>query len=265
MFKHLELRYSEGDLARTLVESALKKVSELTKVDVVVVGAGPAGLTAAWNLAEQGFKTVVLERMLGVGGGIRGGGMLLPCALIEKEALEILSKANVKVEKVNEDVYVIDPTETMVKIASKAIDSGAIIWPGVQVEDLIVKDGDGKLKVRGVVINWTAIHEANWHVDPLMLESKAVLDATGHDASVLRILAIRCPYLNIKIPGMSAMNVWKGESLVVELTGEVVDGLYVAGMSVAEFHNINRMGPVLGGMLLSGLKAARMISEKLSG
>ncbi|HEV3226528.1 MAG TPA: FAD/NAD(P)-binding protein, partial [Acidimicrobiales bacterium] len=37
-------------------------------VDVVISGAGPAGLAAAWRLARRGRSVVVLERAEHVGG-----------------------------------------------------------------------------------------------------------------------------------------------------------------------------------------------------
>ena len=49
----------------------------------------------------------------------------------------------------------------------------------------------------------------------------------------------------------------------MEKTGEVCPGLYVAGMAVAALHGTPRMGPIFGGMLLSGEKVAKLITERL--
>jgi glycine/D-amino acid oxidase-like deaminating enzyme len=49
------------------------------RADVVVVGAGYCGLTAAWQLAARGREVVVFEAgPLGAGASTRNGGMLLP-------------------------------------------------------------------------------------------------------------------------------------------------------------------------------------------
>ena len=59
------------------------------------------------------------------------------------------------------------------------------------------------------------------------------------------------------------MDVEKAETGVVEKTGEFYPGLFVTGMSVCAVYGIPRMGPIFGGMLKSGKKAAQMIIEKL--
>ncbi|ADI31880.1 sulfide-dependent adenosine diphosphate thiazole synthase [Staphylothermus hellenicus] len=253
---------SEGDLSKTLIDALYKKLSEIVKVDVAIVGAGPSGLTAAWKLGEKGYKVLVLERMLGVGGGMRGGSMLLPVGLIEDgEAAEIAREAGARINKIRNGLFVVDPSELAVRLASKAIENGAIIWPGVLVEDLITRGRGEDLVVKGVLINWTPIYEAGWHVDPFYIEANAVVDATGHDGSLLRVLAKRHPELKINIPGMSSQNVWIGEEMVVEKTSMVVKGLFVTGMSVAELYNTNRMGAIFGGMLVSGRKVADLIDD----
>jgi len=258
------LKYSEGDLAKLFIEKTMEKIRKFTKVDAVIVGAGPAGLTAAWFLALNKLNVLVLEKNLGIGGGIRGGAMLLPIALIEEgEAVEIARSAGIRLYSGLNGVYVADPTEAMIKIATKALEAGASIWPGVYVEDLVTSGRGDELRVRGVLVNWTPIIEAEWHVDPLFIEAKAVIDATGHEGSVIRLLVKRHPELKLKVPGMSSGNVWVAEREVVEKTGMVVPGLYVAGMSVAELYNLNRMGPILGGMLVSGRKVAMQIIDDL--
>ncbi len=263
-FRRLQNIYSESDVSRLFLKEVFKKISALTEVDVVIVGAGPAGLAAAYILSKNGLKTLIIERTLTIGGGILGGGMLLPLAVVEEnEASQILRIANVKLMVLGEGLYYVNPVEAMLKLAVKALDEGVVIWPGVFVEDVITRVYNDEMRVKGVVINWTPIIEAKWHVDPLWINSKAVLDATGHDAYVVRLFSKRHPQLKLSIPGMSSMDIWTGEKEVVENTSMIVKGLYVAGMSVAESFNTRRMGPILGGMILSGKKAAELIINDL--
>jgi len=262
--KELEERYTEGDLANIFLKVSLNKLSNYTKVDVVVVGAGPSGLTASYYLAKSGLKTVIIEKTLGIGGGIRGGGMLLPIAIIEDgDASDFLVNIGVRVKQISEGLSYVDPTEAMIKIASKAIDEGVFIWPGIYVEDIITRLSNTGIIVRGVVINWSPVINSKWHVDPIMIESKAVLDATGHDADVVRILIKRYPRIEIEVPGMASMNIWKGEEEVIVRSGKLLEGLYTAGMSTAEVYHSHRMGPLLGGMILSAKKVSEEIINDL--
>jgi thiamine thiazole synthase len=97
-------------------------------------------------------------------------------------------------------------------------------------------------------------------VDPIGLEARVVLDATGHDACVVRKLEARGL---IKTRGFGAMWVEESEDAVVEYTSEVHPGLVVSGMAVSTVFGLPRMGPTFGSMLLSGRRAAEVISRIL--
>jgi len=55
----------------------------------------------------------------------------------------------------------------------------------------------------------------------------------------------------------------RAETLTLENTREVFPGLYVAGMAANATFGGPRMGPIFGGMLLSGEKAAKEILKRL--
>ncbi|MCS7125974.1 MAG: sulfide-dependent adenosine diphosphate thiazole synthase [Aigarchaeota archaeon] len=254
----------EEQITRLIIERTMKDWLNLAEVDVVIVGAGPAGLTAAYYLSKAGLSTVVFERRLSFGGGIGGGGMLFHKIVIQHPADEILKELGCRIERVTENLYVLDNVEMIAKLASSAIDVGAKIILGVTVEDVIFRDGLSP-KIAGVVVQWTAVTMSELHVDPLGVKARAVIDCTGHPAEVLSIVARKFPELGLEIKGERAMWASEGERLVVEKTGEICDGLWAAGMAVAAIYSTPRMGPIFGGMILSGRKVSEMVISKLKG
>nr|WP_228546747.1 sulfide-dependent adenosine diphosphate thiazole synthase [Hyperthermus butylicus] len=255
----------EGALAALIIRKTAEKLTSITSVDVAIAGAGPAGLTAAWLLAEKGLRVVVVEHSLGVGGGMRGGSMLMPVGLVEDGLpAELLRRAGARLDRVADGLYAVDPTEAVVKLAAKAIDAGAVILPGLHVEDLILWRSGSGYRVAGLVINLSPVVEAGWHVDPIYIEARATIDATGHDAELVKLLSKALGDSSIRVRGTRGMDVWEGEKLVVEYTGEVYPGLYAAGMAVSETYQLPRMGPVFGGMLASGARVAELVASRLS-
>jgi len=63
----------ETKISRAILEEYNRRLLERLESDVVIVGAGPAGLAAGYYLAKATVKTTIVERKLSVGGGIWGG------------------------------------------------------------------------------------------------------------------------------------------------------------------------------------------------
>lgn len=219
-------------------------------------------MTAAKYLADKGFKVIVFERRLSFGGGIGGGGMLLHKIVVDENAIPILKDFNIRYTYDDEEnLYVIDASELMAKLAVGAIDSGAKIINGIHIEDVIYRDNP--FRVEGVVIQWSSVIMSGLHVDPLFVLSKAIVDATGHDAEVLQIVARKLPESKIVLVGEKSAYSELSENVVVEYTGRVLPGLYIAGMAVAALYGLPRMGPIFSSMLLSGRRVAEIIAKDL--
>lgn len=251
----------ERTISTAIIERGAKALLDLVKSDVVIAGAGPSGLTAARYLSKGGLKTFVIERRLSFGGGMGGGGMLLPKIVVQSPSQEVLKEVGVKLDPYAKGVWVVDVTESMAKLAAGAIDAGAKIILGVTVDDLVVK----RSCVCGAVLQWSAVNISGLHVDPLAVESRAVVDCTGHNAEVITNASRKNPDLKISVPGERSMDAVLAERRTVEYTGEVTPGLWVAGMAAAAVKQGPRMGPIFGGMLLSGRKVAEEITKSLGG
>jgi ribulose 1,5-bisphosphate synthetase/thiazole synthase len=62
--------------------------------------------------------------------------------------------------------------------------------------------------------------------------------------------------------GEGPMDATAGEAFVVERVAEAHPGLWVTGMAVCATFGGPRMGPIFGGMLLSGRRVAELILER---
>jgi len=252
---------SEKEVTRAIVSAFLKQLYEYVESDVIIVGAGPSGLMAGKELATAGLKVLIVEKNNYLGGGFWGGGYLMNKVTFRSPAQEILDDLGIPYEEAGKGLYVADSPHACSKLIAAACDAGAKIANMTMVDDVVLREGN---RVAGVVINWSSVSALPREVrclDPVAIESRMVIDASGHDACVVAKLEERGI---IKMAGMGAMWIEKSEDPIVEYTGEAHPGLIVSGMSVTALYGLPRMGPTFGAMLVSGKKAAKVCLEKLN-
>jgi len=255
----------ERVISRAIITRYAQELLSLLEIDVAVVGAGPSGLSAAFYLARSGFKTAVFERRLSVGGGMWGGAMMFNQIVFQEPAREIFEEVGVRFEEFEPGYHTAHAVEAVAGLAYAACRAGARIMNCITVEDVVLQDD----RVTGLVLNWSAVGMAGLHVDPIAIRCRCAVDATGHDAQVVRLLAGKNDVV-LRIPGgriQGEKSLWAetGERQILENTGEVYPGLYVTGMAANAVAGGYRMGPIFGGMVLSGKKAATLIIESLGG
>lgn len=257
------MELNEIIVSRAIIERFARKFSQGLDLDVAIVGAGPSGLVASYYLAKAKAKVALFERKMSVGGGMWGGGMLFNEIVVQGEAKRVLDEFGVSTEKFAEGYYTADSVETVSTLCAAACRAGVRVFNGMSVEDLMLR----KEAVVGLVINWTAVEMAGLHVDPLAARAKYVVDATGHPAEVVQVLQ-RKNRITFKTSSgnfLGERSLWAeaAERSTVENTGEIYPGLYVAGMAVNATIGGYRMGPIFGGMLLSGEKIAAILLDRL--
>jgi thiamine thiazole synthase len=253
----------EIKISRAIIESYNKKLLAALDVDVAIVGAGPAGLVCGYYLSRAGRRVALFERKLSVGGGMWGGGIMFNEIVVQEPAKRILDEFGVRTRLYEEGYYVADSIEAVSTLCSRAVKAGLTVFNLISAEDVMVR----RDRVAGLVLNWTAVEMGGLHVDPITMKAEFVVDATGHAAEVVRI-AQKKSGLKLKtrtgaLLGEKSMWAQVAEDTIVKNSREVCPGLYVCGMCANAVFGGPRMGPIFGGMLLSGKKVALDLLRRL--
>ena len=253
----------EIKISRAIIESYSQKLSRALDVDVAIVGGGPAGLVCGYFLAKAGKRVVLFERKLSIGGGMWGGGIMFNEIVVQAAARKLMDLFGIRTRPYEKEYYLADSVETVSTVCSRAVQAGLTVFNLLSAEDVMVRHG----RVCGLVLNWTSVEMANLHVDPITMRARYVVDATGHPAEVARIIerksGIRLKTRSGKLMGEQSMWADVGEDTIVKNSKEACPGFYVCGMCANAVFGGPRMGPIFGGMLLSGEKVAKELLAKL--
>ncbi len=163
--------------------------------DVVIVGAGPAGLKCGVELAKNGIKTLIVDRKQQIGSPKRCGEGLSERWFkfldikISKDWVKqkitgvVVYSPNKKyieidTEKIGRIGYIIERQQFEKRLAEEAVRRGAKIMLKTNVIDLIKENG----YVKGVV--------AKYFNETIKIRSKIVVAADGVDSRIPRIAGI---------------------------------------------------------------------------
>ena len=162
--------------------------------DVLVVGGGPAGLSAAWGAAKKGLSVAVLERDEAIGQNVRTSGVtwikeaksfgIPPECYNEISNYAFYSPNNYVIKKSETaQAGVLDVRKTYQFLAYQAASAGADIFLRTSATD-VIKNEKGKL----AGVKATSLKEE------LVFNSKLVIDASGFYSVVGRSLGIVLPW-----------------------------------------------------------------------
>lgn len=255
----------ESQVSRAMIKRYFNTMYDRTISDVVIVGAGSAGLSCAYHLATSrpDLKITIIEANVAPGGGAWLGGQLMTPMVIRKPADAFLQKIGVPYEDEGNFVVVKHAALFTSTVLSKVLAlPNVVLMNATAVEDLIIKtDFEGRQRVAGVVTNWTLValnHDTQSCMDPNTITAPIVISATGHDGPMGAFSAKRLVSAGLLagLGNMRGLDMSRAEPAIVNQTREVAPGLIMAGMELSEHDGSNRMGPTFGAMIGSGVKAA---------
>ncbi|MCK5055062.1 MAG: thiazole biosynthesis protein [Candidatus Aminicenantes bacterium] len=262
------MKLDDIKVSRAIIEEYYKKLLDALELDVALVGGGPSNLVCGAILGEKGIKAAVFESKLAPGGGMWGGGMMFNEIVVQQSALPLMQKMGIPYKKYEEGYYTADSVESTSVLISNCVKSGTKIFNLVKVVDVMFREEGNKKRVSGLVLQWTPVEHAGLHVDPLTFRARYLVDGSGHPAEVCAIIARKMDAeldtSTGSVVGERSMWADRGEQLTIDNASEIYPGLYVTGMAANAAKGAPRMGPIFGGMLLSGEKVALELIKKLN-
>ncbi|CAL5072388.1 unnamed protein product [Urochloa decumbens] len=209
----------ESIVSREMTRRYMTDMITHADTDVVIVGAGSAGLSCAYELSKDpSISIAIIEQSVSPGGGAWLCGQLFSAMVVRKPAHGFLDELGIAYD---------------------------------EAEDYVGRVG-------GVVTNWALVSMNH--------DTQSCMDRScGHDGpfGATGVKRLQDIGLISAVPGMKALDMNTAEDEIVRLTREVVPGMIITGMEVAEIDGAPRMGPTFGAMMISGQKAAHLALKAL--
>ena len=114
----------EVDITRAIADEFHSVLVDRADSDVIVIGAGPAGLTASRELASMGFKVLVIEQNNYLGGGYWLGGYMMNPVTVREPAQKIWDELGIPYKKVMDGLYLTPGPHAVSKLIAGACDAG---------------------------------------------------------------------------------------------------------------------------------------------
>lgn len=149
MFANIE----EKNISRAIVSEYHKHLYDAIESDIIIAGAGPAGLIAGRILAQNNYKTTIIERNNFLGGGMWIGGYLMNKITLRSPAEKFLIDLNIAYEEIEKGLFVADAPDFASGLIKAACEAGVKFLNMTIVEDVMVKNKE----LKGLVINWTPV------------------------------------------------------------------------------------------------------------
>lgn len=171
-----------------LIRKIYKELNETETMkeefDVVVIGAGPAGGTASWFIAEKGLNVLLVEKKKAVGIPVTCAELLrketeqlihLPDYVIDHEISRQVKYRNyTKISDSKSSVYVINRAELDRYLASNAVSEGAELSIGTFFQKF--REKNGKIEI---------FTKKRGKIDKIMC--KILIGADGFGSSIARL------------------------------------------------------------------------------
>ena len=89
----------EVEITRAIANEFHEVLIDRAESDVIIIGAGPAGLTASRELSNLGFKVLVIEQNNYLGGGYWLGGYMMNPVTVREPAQKIWDELRSTIQK----------------------------------------------------------------------------------------------------------------------------------------------------------------------